>query len=41
MDAHLMSTRDNHASYSVAVVQLEFLFLVPAERSIMVQYVAI
>lgn len=41
MHAHLMSTSDNHTSYSVAVVQLEFLFLVPAELSIMVQYVAI
>lgn len=41
MHAHLMSTSDNHTSYSVAVVQFEFLFLVPAELSIMVQYVAI
>lgn len=41
MHAHLMSTSDNHTSYSVAVVQFEFLILVPAELSIMVQYVAI
>lgn len=41
MHAHLMSTSDNHTSYSVAVVQFEFLILVPAELSNMVQYVAI